>query len=95
MKKIDWELSKLESNRNSFIQSLSNCLERKKSALTSLSRSLEAVSPLATLERGYSITFGPKLSPIKSANTVKVGEKIRSHLHNGNIESIVSKIENL
>ena len=92
---IKWDLSKLEINRNSLIQSLSNCLERSKSALASLSRSLEAVSPLSTLERGYSITFGPELSPIRSAHTVKVGDKIRSHLHNGNIESIVSKIEDL
>ena len=93
--KIEWDLSKLETNRSSLIQSLNKCLERNKSALASLSRSLEAVSPLSTLERGYSITFGPELSPIKSANTVKVGDKIQSHLHNGNIESIVSKIENL
>ena len=58
-------------------------------------RSLEAVSPLSTIDRGYSITYGPKLSPIKSTGSVKVGDKIRSHLHKGRIESIVSKIENL
>ena len=93
--KIDWDQSKLENSRKILLQSLDNCLEKNKSVLASLGRNLEAVSPLSTLERGYSITFGPKLSPIKSANTVKVGDKIRSHLHNGNIESIVSKIEDL
>ena len=77
------------------IKALNNYLDRNKSALASLSRSLEGVSPLSTLDRGYSITFGPKLSPIKSTDSVKVGDKIRSHLHKGNIESVVSKIENL
>ena len=93
--KINWDLSKLETSRKILIKSLNNYLDRNKSALASLSRSLEGVSPLSTLDRGYSITYGPKLSPIKSTDSVKVGDKIRSHLHKGNIESIVSKIENL
>ena len=92
-KKIKWKLAELRTSKNVLIQSLTNCLERNKYTLTSLSRNLEAVSPLSTLERGYSITFGPELSPIKSASTLKVGDKIRSHLHDGNLESIVSKIE--
>ena len=93
--KIESNQSKLANTRKILLQSLGNCLEKNKSVLASLGRNLEAVSPLSTLERGYSITFGPELSPIKSANTVEVGDKIRSHLHNGNIESIVSKIEDL
>ena len=93
--KIRWDLSQLESKRTILIKSLSNYIDGNKSVLASLSRSLEAVSPLSTLDRGYSITYGPKLSPLKSANNVKIGDKIRSHLQNGNIESVVSKIENL
>ena len=94
-KKIKWKLAELRTSKNVLIQSLTNCLERNKYTLASLSRNLEAVSPLSTLERGYSITFGPELSPVKSASTLKVGDKIRSHLHDGNLESIVSKIKNL
>ena len=81
------------TKRNILLQSLRNSYERKKSALASLSRGLETVSPLSTLDRGYSITFTSQSAPIKSADRVKVGDKIRSHLYRGNIESIVSKIE--
>ena len=91
--KIKWNLSELNIKRNILLQSLRNSYERKKSALVSLSRGLETVSPLSTLERGYSITFTSQSAPIKSADRVKVGDRIRSHLHRGNIESIVSKIE--
>ena len=92
-KKIKWNLSELNTKRNILLQSLRNSFERKKSALISLSRGLETVSPLSTLERGYSITFTSQSTPIKLADKVQVGDKIRSHLYSGNIESIVSKIE--
>ncbi|MFL2871722.1 MAG: exodeoxyribonuclease VII large subunit [Pseudohongiellaceae bacterium] len=91
--KIKWNLSELNTKRNILLQSLRNSFERKKSALVSLSRGLETVSPLSTLERGYSITFTSQSAPIKSADRVKVGDRIRSHLYRGNIESVVSKIE--
>ena len=53
--KINWDLSKLETSRKILIKALNNYLDRNKSALASLSRSLEGVSPLSTLDRGYSI----------------------------------------
>ena len=71
-------------------QSMKNSLQNGKSALVSLSRNLSTVSPLNTLDRGYSITYSPESKPVRSAKDVNIGDKIRSHVHKGIIESIVS-----
>ena len=60
--------------------------------MASLSRSLSAISPLNTLERGYSITFDPESKPVRSVDNVKIGDKIQSRFYKGTIESTVCKI---
>lgn len=58
-----------------------------------LSGRLNALSPLAILERGYSLTFeGAKL--IKDARQVKIGDELKIRLSRGQIRSKVTRIEN-
>jgi exodeoxyribonuclease VII large subunit len=46
-------------------------------------RSLDAISPLATLERGYAIVTAPDGSALQDVSQVKVGDVIEARLTRG------------
>jgi exodeoxyribonuclease VII large subunit len=82
---------------------LSNSLKRLKQAIQALSaarqsslgvlsRSLNAVSPLNTLARGYSITYDESEKVIRNSDDVKVGSKIISRLDKGRITSTIESV---
>ncbi len=76
-------------------QATLNLFAQKKSLLANAARTLNTVSPLQTLERGYSITLDNKGAPIVSIDQVKTNDTIETRLHNGSIISHVeSCIEN-
>lgn len=60
--------------------------------LHGLAGRLNALSPLAVLERGYSITFGENGHILKEASKVKPGDRIETRLHKGRITARVEKI---
>ncbi len=53
---------------------------------------LDAYSPLKILKRGYSVTYSEG-QILHSANDLKIGNEITTRLHDGNVISIISKIE--
>ncbi|NIK43061.1 exodeoxyribonuclease VII large subunit [Xanthomonas arboricola] len=62
-------------------------LQHDQLRLRSLARSLEAVSPLATVARGYAIVTRPADgSVVRSAAEVGAGERLRAQLADGSIE---------
>lgn len=67
---------------------LSNKRERFGSAITHL----EAVSPLATLARGYSVTTATDGKVLKQTKQVKAGDKLTTRLNDGWVESEVSAV---
>ncbi|SFU13913.1 Exodeoxyribonuclease VII large subunit [Kosakonia arachidis] len=67
---------------------LSATRERFSTAITHL----EAVSPLATLARGYSVTTSPAGDVLKKTRQVKVGDKLTTRLNDGWVESEVSSV---
>lgn len=73
--------------------SMRNSLQKTNVMLGSLARNLSSVSPLNTLERGYSITYDSELKPIRSTKSVSKGDTIHTHIHKGRIASTVSKIQ--
>lgn len=73
--------------------SMRNSLQKTNVMLGSLARNLSSVSPLNTLERGYSITYDSELKPIRSTKSVSIGDTIHTHIHKGSIASTVSKIQ--
>ena len=76
-------------------QATLNLYTQKKSLLSNVARALNTISPLQTLERGYSITLNNEGIPIVSVEQVKVNDTIETRLHNGSIISHVeSCIEN-
>lgn len=64
-------------------------LEAKQQQLAHLCRTLQAVSPLNTLSRGYSITQTAAGKTITNADQAQPGELIISRLHHGEIKSRV------
>ncbi|MCL6744581.1 exodeoxyribonuclease VII large subunit [Kosakonia sp. R1.Fl] len=67
---------------------LSSTRERFGSAITHL----EAVSPLATLARGYSVTTAIDGKVLKQTKQVKAGDKLTTRLNDGWVESEVSAV---
>ena len=66
-----------------------NLFTHKKSLLSNAARTLNTISPLKTLERGYSITLNNKGAPIVSIAQVKTDDTIETRLHKGRIISQV------
>ncbi|MGD9108614.1 MAG: exodeoxyribonuclease VII large subunit [Gammaproteobacteria bacterium] len=67
-------------------------IETKQNKLQLLSRALNAISPLATLKRGYAIITNQKNSVIQKSNMVKIGEKINAKLATGKLQCTVEQI---
>lgn len=67
-----------------------NLLANKKSQLSNVARTLNVMSPLHTLERGYSITLDKKGAAILSIKQIKTDDTIETRLHNGRI---ISRVE--
>ncbi|MDA0423671.1 exodeoxyribonuclease VII large subunit, partial [Stutzerimonas frequens] len=58
-------------------------LRQRRQQLQFQARQLHGVSPLATLERGYSIVQDRNGQAITSQNQVSPGDQIRARLHEG------------
>ncbi len=82
MQQLEYRLSQNIRDR------VSTTRERFGSAITHL----EAVSPLATLARGYSVTTSPAGEVLKKTRQVKVGDKLTTRLNDGWVESEVSNV---
>jgi len=54
---------------------------------------LHSVSPLSTLERGYSIAQSATGEIITDSEQLQIGQKITSRLHSGEFSSVVSSIK--
>lgn len=74
-------------------RAMSNVLQQYKNKLQTLARHLDTVSPLQTIQRGFSITqtAGGKL--VSSANQVKPGDQLVSIVKEGKILSTVDHIQ--
>ncbi len=65
----------------------------KAQAFKFLAGRLDALSPLAILKRGYSISFFEGEIPLKDARSLKTGDLIRTKLWRGTIHSKITKVE--
>ena len=70
---------------------IKSTLTQKKFVLKNLSTNLNAVSPLAVLDRGYAIVMDDSGKALTSSSNIKVGETIHTRLANGNLTSNVTK----
>jgi exodeoxyribonuclease VII large subunit len=64
-------------------------LERLRAGVAGSGRQLDLLSPLAVLERGYSLTRGPDGRLVRSARDLLSGAEISTQLKDGSVASIV------
>jgi len=72
-------------------------LEMSRESIARLRHQLEALSPLAVLERGYAIVSRPggpgPLRPLRRASDVSPGEALKIRLYEGEVSAIASHID--
>ena len=66
-------------------------LMRRRARVEALNGTLEALSPLNILERGYALVFDAEGNLIKEASSIAPGEDIRARVHRGVIDATVRK----
>jgi len=66
-------------------------VQEKKQNLRNLSGKLNALSPLAILERGYSITFDEQGELLRELRQVRVGQTIQTRLKSGILKSKITE----
>lgn len=71
---------------------LANLVFSKTQAFQSITGRLNALNPLAILERGYSVTLNAQDEVIRSIRQIKVGDEIHTRLGQGSAVSKVFKI---
>ena len=76
---------RMESRLTSFVDS-------KNQAFQGIMGRLNALNPLAILERGYSVSFNEKGDIIKNVRQLSVGDDVRTRLHKGSLVSKVTAI---
>ena len=71
---------------------LAHAVDSKSQAFQGLVGRLNALNPMAILERGYSVSFGEKGDIIKDVRQVSAGDVLRTRLHKGALVSKVTAI---
>lgn len=75
------------------LKEIKNCFDSKKKSLSLVSGKLNALSPLAVLERGFSLTRKlPGMEIVRDANSLRLKDEIEVKFLRGRIEAEVKKI---
>lgn len=85
----------LEANTTAMASAMHAALRQKNLHLDKLQSEIEALSPLAILERGYALVFDSAGKLLKNASQVGPGEEISAKLAKGSVISTVKKIQSL
>jgi exodeoxyribonuclease VII large subunit len=72
---------------------LARQLETRRQRLAMAGRTLDTVSPLATLGRGYALVTRPDGTLVRDASTVKAGEQVTARVQHGRLYCTVNKTE--
>jgi len=82
---------RLSSMHSRLTRSTESALKARREKLNAHSRELHAISPLATLERGYSIVSTAKNKVITKSSDVVSGDSINVRLSEGTLSATVTK----
>jgi len=72
---------------------INNSIDPKKSLFAQLVGKLNVLSPLATLDRGYSITRNTQTQVIQTSENIQIGDELETLLQDGKLYSVVTKTE--
>ena len=83
--------SRLDARVAAMAAAARDLLLRRRARLERLTSQMEALSPVAILERGYALVFDASGKLVKDASRVKAGEEIRARVARGEIDAVVKK----
>ncbi len=92
--KINIHASNVQTLQQLLHKSMMQNLKEKQSILAQQAQILDAVSPLATLNRGYAIVRNKDNAIITDTNNSKIGDNISATLAHGELICTVTKINN-
>jgi exodeoxyribonuclease VII large subunit len=81
----------LEAQSTALLSAFRNLLLQRKVRLERMDTALQALSPLAILERGYALVFDASGKLLKDAAKVKAGDEISAKLAKGTVEATVKQ----
>jgi exodeoxyribonuclease VII large subunit len=79
----------LGAQSTALVSGFRNLLLERKVRLERLDTALQALSPLAILDRGYALVFDPSGNLLKDAAKVKAGDEISARLAKGTVKATV------
>jgi exodeoxyribonuclease VII large subunit len=82
-----------ERSARSIVEAAELALERRRSRTDSVAGRLHALSPLATLRRGYAIARDNAGRTIRTVDRLAPGEELEIRLHDGVVRARVSSVE--
>src|SRR5881409_1826903 len=82
----------LEAQAGTMVAAMRTSLLRSQSRLDQLASQLQALSPVAILERGYALVFDSRGNLLKNAEQVRTGDEISARLAKGSVTATVKKI---
>jgi len=85
-----WEKD-LDARTTAIISAVRNLVLERKVRLERMDTALQALSPLAILERGYALVFDAAGKLLKDAARVKAGDEISARLAKGTVNATVKK----
>ena len=89
---VDQKRLELDITHNALVSRYERLVNLKKQKYIHYAASLDALSPLKVLGRGYSITTDENGSAVSSAEAVGVGDKLNVHLKSGALKCSVDEI---
>jgi exodeoxyribonuclease VII large subunit len=89
---IQTRTHRVEISEQRMAAAMHRALKTWNQSFTRLAHTLDALSPLAVLERGYAVCLTPAGSVVRSIDQVEVGDAVKVQLHQGSLEAkVVSK----
>jgi exodeoxyribonuclease VII large subunit len=82
---------RVELSEQRLSSSIHQRLKKWHQAFAGIAHTLDALSPLAVLERGYAICLTPDGRVVRSAESVEVGSDVEVRLHEGRLSAKVTK----
>ncbi len=91
---IDHRRARLDAYRQSLIRGIRHHIRYRKADMDSAASTLEALNPMAILQRGYSITRRlPDRTIIRSTRTIRIGQHVEVMLGHGRLRVTVDEKE--
>ena len=91
--KISDQMQFRDSLHQEMVHTMSTILEQKKHQFILLTAKLNALSPLAVMARGYTMTWKEDHTPVANVEQVAIGDTMTTVVTNGTIQSVVCDVQ--